>query len=76
MTRVIKIGGRPQLDAALPTALAAAHRAAPGSLVVVHGGGDEVSTLQRLYGVEARFAGGRRVTLHITLCPSLIGNGS
>jgi acetylglutamate kinase len=62
MTRVIKIGGRPQRDAALPAALAAAHRAAPGSLVLVHGGGDEVSTLQRLYGVEARFVGGRRVT--------------
>jgi len=62
MTRVIKIGGRPQLDPGLPIALAAAHRTAPGSLVVVHGGGDEVSTLQRLYGVEAQFAGGRRVT--------------
>jgi acetylglutamate kinase len=62
MIRVIKVGGRPQLDAALPVALAAAHHAAPGSLVVVHGGGDEVSTLQRLYGVEAQFTGGRRVT--------------
>src|SRR5215213_11219317 len=62
MTRVIKIGGRPQLDPALPPALAAAQRTAPGSLLVVHGGGDEVSTLQQLYGVEARFSGGRRVT--------------
>ena len=62
MTRVIKVGGRPQLDPALPAALAAAHRAAPGSLVVVHGGGDEVSTLQRLYGTVAEFKGGRRVT--------------
>ena len=67
MTRVIKIGGRPQLDPALPAALAGAHRAAPGSLLVVHGGGDEVSTLQRLYGVEARFAGGRRVTSALDL---------
>ena len=62
MTRVIKVGGRPQLDPALPSALALAQRGAPGSLLVVHGGGDEVSTLQRMYGVEARFAGGRRVT--------------
>jgi acetylglutamate kinase len=62
MTRVVKIGGRPQLDPSLAAALAAATRAAPGSLVVVHGGGDEVSTLQRLYGVESRFSGGRRVT--------------
>jgi acetylglutamate kinase len=67
MTRVIKIGGRPQLDPRLPSALALAQRAAPGSLLVVHGGGDEVSTLQRLYGVEARFAGGRRVTSALDL---------
>jgi acetylglutamate kinase len=67
MTRVIKIGGRPQLDPALPAAVAAEQRAAPGSLLVVHGGGDEVSTLQRLYGVEARFAGGRRVTSALDL---------
>ena len=65
--RVIKVGGRPQLDPALPTALAAAHRAAPGSLVVVHGGGDEVSTLQKLYGVVAQFNGGRRVTSALDL---------
>jgi acetylglutamate kinase len=67
MTRVIKVGGRPQLDPGLPIALAAAHRAAPGSLVVVHGGGDEVSTLQRLYGVQAQFVGGRRVTSALDL---------
>jgi acetylglutamate kinase len=67
MTRVIKVGGRPQLDPALPRALAAAYAAAPGSLVVVHGGGDEVGTLQRIYGVEARFHGGRRVTSALDL---------
>ena len=65
--RVIKVGGRPQLDAALPAALAAAHRRAPGSLVVVHGGGDEVSVLQTLYGVVAQFSGGRRVTSALDL---------
>ena len=65
--RVIKVGGRPQLDPVLPAALAAAHRAAPGSLVVVHGGGDEVSTLQQLYGVVAQFSGGRRVTSALDL---------
>jgi len=67
MTRVIKVGGRPQLDPSLCTALARAAAEAPGSLVVVHGGGDEVSTLQRLYGVESRFSGGRRVTSVIDL---------
>jgi acetylglutamate kinase len=67
MTRVVKVGGRPQGDPALVTALAAAHRATPGSLVVVHGGGDEVSALQKLYGVAAKFNGGRRVTSAIDL---------
>jgi acetylglutamate kinase len=67
VTRVIKVGGRPQRDEKLPAMLAAAHRAAPGSLVVVHGGGDEVSTLQRLYGAEAQFVGGRRVTSELDL---------
>ena len=67
MMRVIKVGGRPQLDPALPTALAAAHRAAPGSVVVVHGGGDEVSTLQRLYGTASQFSGGRRITSALDL---------
>lgn len=67
MTRVIKVGGRPQSDPSLAAALAAAHRASPGSVIVVHGGGDEVSTLQRLYGVDARFRGGRRVTSRVDL---------
>ena len=67
MSRVIKVGGRPQLDPALPVALAAAHRSAPGSLVVVHGGGDEVTTLQRLFGTVSEFRGGRRVTSALDL---------
>lgn len=60
MTRVIKIGGRVQTDPALPAALAAATGSEP--LVIVHGGGDEVSALQRRLGIEPRFIGGRRVT--------------
>ena len=67
MTRVIKIGGRPQRDPSLVAGLAAAHRASPGSLVVVHGGGDEVSALQKLYGAESTFSGGRRVTSAVDL---------
>lgn len=67
MMRVIKVGGRPQLDPALPGALAAAHRTAPGSLIVVHGGGDEVSTLQRLHGSTSQFTGGRRITSALDL---------
>jgi acetylglutamate kinase len=63
--RVVKIGGRAQGDGRLPAALAAASRAShriSGGLCVVHGGGDEVSALQRRLGLEPRFHGGRRVT--------------
>jgi len=60
--RVIKVGGRTQADPALVRAIAEACRIASGPTVIVHGGGDEVSSLQRLYGVSAEFKGGRRVT--------------
>ena len=61
MKRVLKIGGRAQGDARLITQLAAALRDGD-TLAVVHGGGDEVSALQRRLGLEPRFLGGRRVT--------------
>ncbi len=61
VVRVIKIGGRAQGDARLAGAVAQA--AASGvSLCVVHGGGDEVSQLQRQLGGEPTFRDGRRVT--------------
>lgn len=63
--RVVKIGGRAQSDARLGAALAAAARAtgsSSSSLCIVHGGGDEVSALQRRLGLEPVFHGGRRVT--------------
>lgn len=57
----MKIGGRAQSDASLPQQLASV--AARGDeLVVVHGGGDEVSAFQRRLGSEPTFVGGRRVT--------------
>lgn len=59
---VVKLGGRTQDDPALPGALAAAWRASGGRLVVVHGGGDAVSALQRARGTTPAFVGGRRVT--------------
>ena len=61
-TRVLKIGGRPQSDPTLPSHIARLGSAAACPLVVVHGGGDEVTMLQTALGAEARFAGGRRVT--------------
>ena len=57
----MKIGGRAQGDAALARLLADVARAGD-ELVVVHGGGDEVSALQRRLGSEPTFIGGRRVT--------------
>lgn len=57
----MKIGGRAQGDTALPRLLAAVVRSGD-ELVVVHGGGDEVTALQRRLGSEPTFIGGRRVT--------------
>jgi acetylglutamate kinase len=59
---VVKLGGRTQADAALPAALAGVWQATGGRLVVVHGGGDAVSEIQRARGVTPEFIGGRRVT--------------
>ena len=61
MKRVVKLGGRAQSSDLLAPAIAAAWNAS-GALCVVHGGGDEISALQRKLGGEPRFAGGRRVT--------------
>jgi len=59
---VLKIGGRAQSSPALASIVAEAWRAAPGSLCLVHGGGDEISALQRRLGGAPGFSGGRRVT--------------
>lgn len=61
MIRVIKIGGRAQGDPALPGALSRAV-ATGARLCVVHGGGDEVTALQRALGQEPKFVNGRRAT--------------
>ena len=64
---IVKLGGRTQNDPALPAALAALWRATNGGVVVVHGGGDQISALQRLRGEEPVFVGGRRVTTDTAL---------
>ena len=64
--RVIKIGGRAQGDDRLPAAIAAAARGGT-SLCIVHGGGDEVSQLQRQLGSAPTFLDGRRVTTEADL---------
>jgi acetylglutamate kinase len=60
--RVVKIGGRAQSDPRIADALCEAWRSSPHNLCVVHGGGDEISSLQRALGLETTFVGGRRVT--------------
>lgn len=60
--RVIKLGGRAQGDPQLPGLLHRAATATNTRLVIVHGGGDEVSAIQRSMGVEPVFVNGRRVT--------------
>jgi acetylglutamate kinase len=62
--RVIKIGGRAQANPRLPGVVRDAWTASPGQLCIVHGGGDEVSAMQRALGREPVFVGGRRVTSH------------
>lgn len=59
---VVKLGGRTQDDPALAATLAALWQRTDGRLVLVHGGGDAVSALQRTRGGEPTFVGGRRVT--------------
>jgi acetylglutamate kinase len=62
MTRVIKVGGRPQADPALAGFVASSCDATPGTTMIVHGGGDEISALQRAFGITPSFIDGRRVT--------------
>ncbi|MGH7652694.1 MAG: acetylglutamate kinase [Gemmatimonadaceae bacterium] len=59
---MIKLGGRAQADPRTFGLLVQAWRDSEGSLCVVHGGGDEVSAMQRVLGRKPEFVGGRRVT--------------
>jgi len=60
--RVIKVGGRPQTDPNLAGLVANSCDATPGTTMIVHGGGDEISALQRAFGITPSFIDGRRVT--------------
>lgn len=60
--RVVKLGGRAQGDLSLPARIKEAVEVPGARVVVVHGGGDEVSALQRKMGGEPLFVNGRRVT--------------
>ena len=60
--RIVKLGGRAQANPQLPSALRDAWQSSSGGLCVVHGGGDDMSAMQRALGKEPVFVGGRRVT--------------
>ncbi len=59
---VVKIGGRVLTDPRLPAALALRLAQAGQRVVIVHGAADEVSALQRTFGVKPEFVNGLRVT--------------
>ncbi|MEX1183472.1 MAG: acetylglutamate kinase [Gemmatimonadota bacterium] len=60
--RVVKIGGAALADAGWLDSFARAAAAADSPLVVVHGGGPEISSLSARLGVEVVWHEGRRVT--------------
>lgn len=62
MTRVLKIGGRPQCNPALASIIAETWDGLSGAMVLVHGGGGDISALQNALGITAQFVDGRRVT--------------
>jgi acetylglutamate kinase len=64
---VVKLGGRTQGDPQLPAALARLWQHTGGRLVIVHGGGDQISALQRMRGEEPEFINGRRVSSPLVL---------
>jgi acetylglutamate kinase len=59
---VVKIGGRLCEDASIRAQFAAACAQFVGPLVIVHGGGAQVTRLQEAMGISAVFNHGRRVT--------------
>ncbi|HEX8271707.1 MAG TPA: acetylglutamate kinase [Longimicrobiaceae bacterium] len=59
---VVKVGGNEVDDAAWTARLAAALARRGGSTVVVHGGGKEITLLQRALGAEPEWRDGLRVT--------------
>jgi acetylglutamate kinase len=60
--RVVKIGGAALSDAQWLTAFAGAAASSSAPLVVVHGGGPDITELSDRLGIEVRWHDGRRVT--------------
>jgi acetylglutamate kinase len=66
-TTLIKLGGRALEDPQALDQFAREVAAHPGRVVIVHGGGSEVSAWSEKLGLAPRFVGGRRVTDPATL---------
>ena len=67
MPTVLKIGGHQLEDASFLSEMAAAIQTHREQIVIVHGGGDAISALQRELGIEPRYHEGLRVTDAATL---------
>ncbi|HSJ08909.1 MAG TPA: acetylglutamate kinase [Longimicrobiales bacterium] len=65
--RVVKIGGAALADATWLSSFAAAAAASGAPMVIVHGGGPDISALSDRLGIEVSWHEGRRVTSHATL---------
>ena len=59
---LIKIGGHEIGDPVFLTELATTIRALPAPVVIVHGGGSEISALQQKLGIVPRYLNGVRIT--------------
>ncbi len=59
---VLKIGGNEIDDPTFLAALAPALRSVRAPVIIVHGGGREISALQQVMGIEPRYLDGVRVT--------------
>jgi acetylglutamate kinase len=66
-SRVVKIGGSALADAEWLERFAAAAATSGGPLVIVHGGGPEISALSDRLGITFDWHEGRRVTSHAAL---------
>jgi acetylglutamate kinase len=65
--RVVKIGGAALADATWLSSFAAAAAASGTPMVIVHGGGPDISALSDRLGIEVSWHEGRRVTSAATL---------
>ncbi len=62
MTLVVKISGSELDDAAFVGRFSAAIRVLTEPVIIVHGGGKEISEMQRRMGIEPRYVDGVRIT--------------